>query len=82
MNFFQQVGLASFLGGIVLAVLRYWKGEPSALVTQLQLGGGTVGVILPPDWAILGFLAGGLVLLTLGTVWRALRRERRESPTD
>lgn len=82
MNLFQQVGLAGFLGGIILSVLRYWKGEANAQVTQLHLGGGTVGVTLPPDWAILAFLAGGLLLLTLGTIWRRLRRERTESPAD
>jgi hypothetical protein len=82
MNLFQQVGLAGFLGGIVLTVLRYWKGEPNALLTELQFRGGTVGVILPPDWAILAFLAGGLLLLALGTIWRGLRRERSEAAAD
>lgn len=79
MNLFQQVGLAGFLGGIILVTLRYWKGVPNALLTQLDFRQGTVGVILPPDWAIAAFLISGLLLLTLGTVWRALRRERSES---
>lgn len=82
MNLFQQVGLAGFLGGIVLVTLRYWKGVPDALLTQLSVRGGTVGVILPPDWAIAAFLVGGLLLLTLGTTWRALRRERPKSAVD
>lgn len=82
MNLFQQVGLAGFLGGTVLVTLRYWKGAPDALLTQLSIGGGAVGVILPPDWAIAAFLVGGLLLLTLGTAWRAMRRERAESAAD
>lgn len=82
MNFFQQVGLAGFLGGIILVTLRYWKGVPGALVTQLHFRQGTVGVILPPDWAIVAFLVGGLLLLTLGTMWRALHRERSENAAD
>jgi hypothetical protein len=82
MNFFQQIGLAGFLGGIVLVTLRYWKGVPDALLTQLTVRGGTVGVILPPDWAIAAFLIGGLLLLTLGTSWRAMRRERSQSTAE
>ncbi len=82
MNLFQQFGLAGFLGGLILVTLRYWKGEPEALVTQLSIGGGTVGVILPPDWAIAAFLVGGLLLLTLGTSWRAMRRERSRDAVE
>jgi hypothetical protein len=82
MNLFQQVGLAGFLGGIILVTLRYWKGAPEALLTQLSIRGSTVGVILPPDWAIAAFLVGGLLLLALGTSWRAMRRGRAESAAD
>ncbi len=82
MNLFQQVGLAGFLGGIILVTLRYWKGVPEALLTQLHFRQSTVGVILPPDWAIAAFLVGGLLLLTLGTTWRAMHRERSESTAN
>ncbi|MBN1430667.1 MAG: hypothetical protein JXB07_20015 [Anaerolineae bacterium] len=82
MNLFQQFGLAGLLGGCVLYVLRSWHDESGAVVTQFQLSGETVLVTLPPDWVINAFLFGGLVLLALGTVWRAARREQGEQPAE
>ncbi|MBN1312663.1 MAG: hypothetical protein JXB30_14700 [Anaerolineae bacterium] len=74
MNLFQQFGLAGFFGGAVLYVLRSWHDEAGATVTQFQIGGEIVLVTLPPDWVINALLFGGLVLLALGTAWRAMRR--------
>ena len=82
MNLFQQVGLAGFLGGIVLYVMRSWHDEAGAVVTQFQFRGETIVVALPPDWAINAFLFGGLVLLALGTAWRAAHRERGEQTEE
>jgi hypothetical protein len=76
MNLFQQFGVAAFLGGGILFSWRHWKGVPGAQVAQFHLSGGTVGVTLPPDWVITALLIGGLVMLALGTAWRAVRGDR------
>ncbi len=73
MNLLQQWGLIALGIGAVMEFLNVTK----APLPKWNINGGTLLVVLPPDWVMLALLVGGLVLIVFGTVWKAMRGEHR-----
>ena len=78
MNILQTLGLVGLIGGAFTGFLRM-SNMP---LPKWSVGGGTLMVILPPDWVIGALLIGGLVLMVLGTAWKVVRGEDHGESED
>jgi hypothetical protein len=78
MNLLQQWGLMALALGGVLGFLRI----TDAPLPKFDVNGGTLLVVLPPDWVLLTLTVGGLVLLVAGTAWNAIQKGRTDADED
>jgi hypothetical protein len=78
MNLLQQWGLLALALGAVLGFLRLTE----APLPKFDVNGGTLLVVLPPDWVMLALVVGGLVLIVVGTSIRVIRGERRNADEE
>ncbi len=78
MNLLQQWGLIALGIGALLGFLRV----TNAPLPKWNVNGGTLLVKLPPDWALLALLVGGVVLLVVGTAFKAMRGDRRNADEE
>jgi hypothetical protein len=78
MNFLQQWGLLALALGAVLGFLRLTE----APLPKFDVNGGTLLVVLPPDWVMLALVVGGLALIVVGTSIRVIRGERRNADEE
>ena len=79
MNLLQGWGLMALALGGVLGFLRLTQPVQGGPLATIPLNGGTVAVMLPPDWLLLSLVIGGLVLVVLGTLWNIVRHGRGDA---
>lgn len=79
MNFWQQIGLAGFVGGLIMLAMRLANVQ----LPRFPYGnGGTLVITLPSDPIIYGVLIGGLALLIVGSLIRRAQGEPDEDEDD
>ena len=79
MNLFQGWGLMALALGGVLGFLRVTQPAQGGPLFTIPANGGTIAVVLPPDWVLLTLVIGGLVMIVIGTLWNVIRFGRRDA---